>query len=197
MSIEPVFLTRFEQATAEAYTGGLKAAVFTGMGSATGNALTYAADGESVQSSSDDSILILRLSTALMFYVGAILIIKGRYDFAKMTQVFALIIFSITFAAQVMVYCGYLVVQSPSCRADLLHLAVPGIAKACQAAIDLWRLLALTTDTKESEGRMTFPIKGDVTFDGVNFSYPSRPDVPILRNASFTVKAGECVGIVG
>lgn len=39
-----------------------------------------------------------------MFYVGAILVIKGRYDFQKMTQVFALIIFSITFAAQVMVY---------------------------------------------------------------------------------------------
>lgn len=74
---------------------------------------------------------------------------------------------------------------------------MPGIAKSCQAAIDLSRLLDLSTDTKESEGRMTFPIKGDVTFDNVNFAYPSRPDVPILRNASFTVKAGECVGIVG
>ena len=74
---------------------------------------------------------------------------------------------------------------------------MPGIAKACQAAIDLCRLLDLSSDTSESEGRMTFPVKGDVTFDSVNFAYPTRPEVPILRNASFTVKAGECVGIVG
>lgn len=39
-----------------------------------------------------------------MFYVGAVLVVKGRYDFAKMVQVFSLIIFSVTFAAQVMVY---------------------------------------------------------------------------------------------
>ena len=104
MSIEPIFLTRFEKATQEAYNGGLKAAVFTGMGSATGNSLTYAADGESCVAFEQDPKLNFHL-TALMFYVGAVLIIKGRYDFAKMAQVFALIIFSITFAAQVMVYC--------------------------------------------------------------------------------------------
>lgn len=103
MSIEPVFLNKFEQAAAEAYAGGLKAAPFAGMGSATGNALTYAADGESGRSSLAVRVLISP-STALMFYVGAILVIKGRYDFQKMTQVFALIIFSISFAAQVMVY---------------------------------------------------------------------------------------------
>lgn len=75
--------------------------------------------------------------------------------------------------------------------------AVPGIAKATQAAMDFWRLLDLSTETKEAEGRMTFPIKGDISFDAVNFAYPTRPDVPILRNTSFSVKAGECVGIVG
>ena len=46
MSIEPVFLDKFEQAAAEAYAGGLKAAPYAGMGSAIGNALTYAADGQ-------------------------------------------------------------------------------------------------------------------------------------------------------
>lgn len=74
---------------------------------------------------------------------------------------------------------------------------MPGVAKATQAAVDLWRLLDLSTETKESEGRMTFPIKGDITFDDVDFAYPTRPDVPILRGTSFSVKAGECVGIVG
>lgn len=46
MSIEPVFFSKFEQVTADAYAGGLKAAPYSGMGSATGNALTYVADGE-------------------------------------------------------------------------------------------------------------------------------------------------------
>lgn len=44
-----------------------------------------------------------------MFYVGAILIANGRYTFAKMLEVFTLIIFSITFSAQIMTYrelCG-------------------------------------------------------------------------------------------
>lgn len=41
---------------------------------------------------------------ALMFYVGAILIANGRYTFAKMLEVFTLIIFSITFSAQIMTY---------------------------------------------------------------------------------------------
>ncbi len=39
-----------------------------------------------------------------MFYVGAVLIVDGRYTFAKMTEVFTLIIFSITFSAQILSY---------------------------------------------------------------------------------------------
>jgi ATP-binding cassette subfamily B (MDR/TAP) protein 1 len=39
-----------------------------------------------------------------MFYVGALLIASGRYDFAKMLQVFSLIIFSVTFSAQILSY---------------------------------------------------------------------------------------------
>lgn len=44
---------------------------------------------------------------------------------------------------------------------------------------------------------MTFPVEGRITFDDVSFNYPSRPDVPVLKNVSFEIKQGECVGIVG
>lgn len=40
-------------------------------------------------------------------------------------------------------------------------------------------------------------IRGDVTFEGVAFSYPTRPDVQILRNISFHVGAGEKLAVVG
>ena len=42
-----------------------------------------------------------------MLYVGALLIVKGRYDFPKMLQVFSLILFAVTFAGQLMGYCEF------------------------------------------------------------------------------------------
>ncbi|MGP4117271.1 ABC transporter ATP-binding protein [Levilactobacillus zymae] len=40
------------------------------------------------------------------------------------------------------------------------------------------------------------PVKGDVTFDHVTFTYPG-DDHPTLRDVSFTLKAGTMLGIVG
>ncbi|MCX7305761.1 MAG: ABC transporter transmembrane domain-containing protein [Hyphomicrobiales bacterium] len=39
--------------------------------------------------------------------------------------------------------------------------------------------------------------KGAISFDGVTFSYPARPDLPALHKVSFAVKPGETVAIVG
>jgi ATP-binding cassette subfamily B (MDR/TAP) protein 1 len=74
---------------------------------------------------------------------------------------------------------------------------VPGVSKATQAAKDVLRLLRLSVNTPETEGRMTFPIRGHVAFKDVTFSYPSRPSAPVLNGISFEIKPGECVGIVG
>jgi ATP-binding cassette subfamily B protein len=41
------------------------------------------------------------------------------------------------------------------------------------------------------------PPRGEISFDGVHFSYPTRPDAPSLNGVSFTVKPGETVAIVG
>lgn len=71
------------------------------------------------------------------------------------------------------------------------------MAKSLRAATDLLRLLDLKLETSESEGRMTFPIQGHVSFSDVHFAYPSRPEVAILRGLDFEVQPGECVGIVG
>ncbi|KAK4705248.1 ATP-binding cassette, subfamily B (MDR/TAP), member 1, partial [Phenoliferia sp. Uapishka_3] len=118
------------------------------------------------------------IAEALMFYVGAVLCTSGKYTFSKMIEVFTLILFSITFSSQIMAY-------------------LPGMAKAIRASIDLARLLDLSVETKEAEGRMTFPIAGQIVFDKVQFAYPQRSEVPILKGMSFEVKPGECVGIVG
>ncbi|BGP33749.1 ATP-dependent permease [Rhodotorula toruloides] len=159
MSIQPVFTRTFGSTAGSAYSSGIKAAPFAGFGFASTFTLTY-------------------LSQGLMLYVGALLIVSGRYTFSKMLQVFTLIIFTITFAGSLMNY-------------------LPAMAKSLRAANDLLRLLDLKPETSESEGRMTFPIRGHVSFADVRFAYPSRPDVPILRGLDFQVQPGECVGIVG
>jgi ABC transporter fused permease/ATP-binding protein len=40
-------------------------------------------------------------------------------------------------------------------------------------------------------------VRGEVCFDGVSFSYPTRPDVPVLRGVSFRIAPGERVALVG
>jgi len=41
------------------------------------------------------------------------------------------------------------------------------------------------------------PPRGEISFDDVYFSYPTRPHAPSLNGVSFTVKPGETVAIVG
>jgi len=40
-------------------------------------------------------------------------------------------------------------------------------------------------------------IEGDIAFDQVTFAYPSRREVTVLKNVSFTARAGEKIAIVG
>jgi ABC-type multidrug transport system fused ATPase/permease subunit len=43
----------------------------------------------------------------------------------------------------------------------------------------------------------TTRFRGDVSFDRVNFAYPSRPEVQVLKSLSFSVSAGKVVALVG
>ena len=41
------------------------------------------------------------------------------------------------------------------------------------------------------------PVSGEISFSGVNFHYPSRKDIPVLKNVSFNVQPGWQVALVG
>jgi ATP-binding cassette subfamily B protein len=41
------------------------------------------------------------------------------------------------------------------------------------------------------------PARSEIRFDGVSFFYPTRPEVQVLRNLSFSVRSGERIAIVG
>ena len=52
-------------------------------------------------------------------------------------------------------------------------------------------------DSLSDEGEKPLMLDGDIDFKGVQFNYPSRPDVDILKDITFSVKKGETVALVG
>lgn len=57
--------------------------------------------------------------------------------------------------------------------------------------------MKLTDDTDESRGSAQPTMAGDIEFSDVSFSYPERPDVPVLQGLNFTLAENECVAVVG
>ena len=58
-------------------------------------------------------------------------------------------------------------------------------------------LLQSSIDPLNDGGVSPDSCKGEVTFESVEFSYPSRPDVKVLKGLSLTVKPGETLALVG
>ena len=52
-------------------------------------------------------------------------------------------------------------------------------------------------DSSSQSGSKPANFKGNISFEKVEFNYPSRPDVKILQGVSFTVSAGQTVALVG
>ncbi len=60
------------------------------------------------------------------------------------------------------------------------------------------RVLEILDQRDEDPGdSKTLSLKGDIHFDNVSFSYPSRPDYPVLEQLDFFVAEGEKVALVG
>jgi len=121
---------------------------------------------------------LIYLAEALLFYIGAVLLARGTYSYLQMVEVLNLIIFSVTIASQMMVF-------------------TEKIAKSMQATRDLGRLMTLSTSTDESRGSLLPLVQCPIHFNKVSFSYPERPDVPVLKRLSLNIGDGECVAIVG
>ncbi len=73
------------------------------------------------------------------------------------------------------------------------------IQQAAGAAERLAELMALKPEIAEPAEPQPFPehAKGEVSFEAVAFSYPSRPQQHALHHVSFIVRPGERVAIVG
>ncbi|CAF1393900.1 unnamed protein product [Adineta steineri] len=80
------------------------------------------------------------------------------------------------------------------------------VSEARGAAVPIFRLIDAEDDAKINEpeiweddksNKQLVGINADIKFDNVNFVYPSRKDMSILKNFNFTARTGQTTAIVG
>ncbi|KAL1873128.1 hypothetical protein VTK73DRAFT_1089 [Phialemonium thermophilum] len=73
------------------------------------------------------------------------------------------------------------------------------VAKASGAAADLFRTIdrASEIDALSTEGSVPALCRGEITFEHVDFSYPSRPTVSVLKGFDLSILANKTTAIVG
>ncbi len=69
-------------------------------------------------------------------------------------------------------------------------------AGATERLVELLRAQDAVTDP-DAPRPLPDPVKGEITLDGVNFSYPARPHAPALHDLNLVVAPGETVALVG
>lgn len=69
--------------------------------------------------------------------------------------------------------------------------------RAIGASERIMELLNASTEVMIDEALPPLSIKGDIVFDKVEFSYPSRSELAILNQVSLRIRAGEKVALVG
>ncbi|XP_018080828.1 ATP-dependent translocase ABCB1 isoform X2 [Xenopus laevis] len=73
------------------------------------------------------------------------------------------------------------------------------IASARGAAYEVYKIIKQPRliDSSSKEGHKPDRLIGNIEFKNLHFSYPSRPDIPILKGLNLKVEAGKTVALVG
>ncbi|WCJ22612.1 ABC transporter B family member 11 [Euphorbia peplus] len=117
---------------------------------------------------------------ATSFYAGAQLVEHGKITFEDVFQVF----FALTMVATT-------ISQSSS--------FAPDSSKAKTAAASIFSILDRKSkiDPGDESGLTSENVRGDIEFQHVSFTYPSRPDIQIFQDLSLTIHSGKTVALVG
>ncbi|KAL4796759.1 P-loop containing nucleoside triphosphate hydrolase protein [Aspergillus venezuelensis] len=116
--------------------------------------------------------------SALIFYYGATLVGYGEFTVDDIMSVNSVLLFSIAYASTVLTW-------------------IPQISNSREMARRLFRLTNLHQTSHEHGGFLKPSKAAPININHLNFTYPSRPEAPVLRNISTTIHAGSCTAIVG
>ncbi|XP_044860079.1 ATP-dependent translocase ABCB1-like [Mauremys mutica] len=119
---------------------------------------------------------------ALAFWYGIKLTVeeKENYDIGHVL----IVLFSVLRGA------FYLIQGSP-------HLEC--VANARGAAYEVYKVISKhrLLDSSAKEGYRPDKLKGEIEFKNIHFSYPSRPDIKILKGLNLKVQSGKTIALVG
>ncbi|KAJ3409717.1 ATP-binding cassette, sub-B (MDR TAP), member 4 [Chytridiales sp. JEL 0842] len=124
--------------------------------------------------------MVIFSTYALGFWFGGTLINRGQMNPGEVINVFFAIIIGAFSLGN----------MAPSLSA---------IGSALGAAAKIFETIDRVSpiDALSEEGKKLDKVTGRVEFKNIDFHYPQRPDVPILKNFSLTVEAGSTVALVG
>ncbi|XP_031271465.1 ABC transporter B family member 11-like [Pistacia vera] len=126
------------------------------------------------------SFCLLFLFYAGSFYFGVLLFEAGRATFSEIFRVF----YALFLAANGVSQSGFL---------------APDASKAVVAVASIFAILDRKSkiDSSDESGTTIESVKGDIEFRHVSFTYPSRPDIKILKDLSLAIRYGKTVALVG
>ncbi|KAL8141756.1 LOW QUALITY PROTEIN: hypothetical protein V2J09_014788 [Rumex salicifolius] len=73
----------------------------------------------------------------------------------------------------------------------------PDLLKGNQMVASIFEVLDRNTEIIADVGEEVTKVEGSIELRGVDFSYPSRPDVLVFHNLDFKVRAGKSMALVG
>ncbi|KAL0086716.1 P-loop containing nucleoside triphosphate hydrolase protein [Phycomyces blakesleeanus] len=117
---------------------------------------------------------------ALAFWYGGQLVIKGQINGPTVLVVF-----------MSMITGAMSLLQMPP--------NLSAVSSACGAAYKIYSTIERVPeiDPDSPLGSQPAKITGDIEFRNVKFTYPTRPDVPILKNLNLKIRPGQTVAFVG
>lgn len=124
--------------------------------------------------------LLTYVVQSILLYYALKLVGTGNYTPSQALETFTLLVFSIMTCVQLM-------------------SQIPEISRGQRSGSYIFKILELQADEVERAGEVVPRYEADdmLSFDNLNFSYPSAPHAKVLKNFSLNVKKGEHVAIVG
>jgi ATP-binding cassette subfamily B (MDR/TAP) protein 1 len=113
-----------------------------------------------------------------LFWYGAYVVSCNEYTVSAITETFLILMLSINHISQMSNYMTQINISR-------------------EAGSRLIRLVRLPPSSHEDHGTVKIQAAGDISFQNVNFAYPSRKEHPVLHNLSLSIARGSCTAIVG